>query len=967
MDLIWTALCAFLLLVAVLYDWVTKRIPSRLRPEQAPRTRFGLDPADGFSSPGDVHGADIIFVHGLGSNPDTTWGARKLQQTAMGPAQTIPDGVTRRCWVEDFLPEDIPESQRQHVRVFFYNYDTSWKRDAVQTRLQNIRNDLLTRLLGIRTTKEERRRKLVFVGHSYGGLVIKSALIRAHKHASCSNIAEHTRAVFFLGTPHRGSTFSALGSVIARALQPLGSNPSILHEVAYDSLSLLDMQDDFIYAITDELQVVNFFELRKTRLLKVWFLQWEEFSARYPGGKVQNHGLSVDHYGLNKFEVRNENYKLVAGKLLEILSPLTSQRRALYSVPIETDKNYSDRHELSRMLEEKLHKNQEKSGVPHAVVIHGPHDAGKTELALKYAEVHRDDYNPVLWVDASDEESMRSSFERFVDQLPLHIDRPGSQTTKLVDSLAVKAVLCWLRGRKDDEWLVILDHADDITKNMQMMFPRGLRGNIIVTSQDSRAGTRVNGGCEKLQIGMMEPLEASSLLLRHLGWELDSAPQDVLNDCNEVAKELGYLPSLVNGAGLDIADACIVDKDQKAALRQYLVDYRAHRDDPLHGGHFCGLTPSDKTMWTAWDTTLERIQHRHAKHQPDLFLGFLSRVLGRVIQEELFSLASLGIHLVNKELFNEDTWLPDWLAQLLTTNGQKWDSFYYRQSRDILARYNLMQRVDGEWPGVVLRGLVRWRAKYIQSLSPLFRWYIGFMTAAGAELEKQGLPQSRRHFVTQTPDLRPEHWKGSAAASEWMLFVWTTFSRIYHNEGGWKEAEGLFAQLVETRKRVLGTEHPDTPISINNLASTQGNQGRWKEAKELGVRVMETMKKVLGKEHPDTQTSLGSLALTYAMQGRHSEVCNLLAKATVSETFDSIAARWMGTGKGKDVFVRVTQSDLREPLVWLMGSDLGRDLVQLLAPDFGRDLLQPLRSDLDPSAQRTDTEVDLSLLQEDLD
>jgi hypothetical protein len=67
---------------------------------------------------------------------------------------------------------------------------------------------------------------------------------------------------------------------------------------------------------------------------------------------------------------------------------------------------------------------------------------------------------------------------------------------------------------------------------------------------------------------------------------------------------------------------------------------------------------------------------------------------------------------------------------------------------------------------------------------------------------------------------------------------------------------------METRKRVLGQEHPDTLTSIANLASTFWNQGRWKEAEDLFVQVMETRKRVLGQEHPDTLTSIASLAST---------------------------------------------------------------------------------------------------------
>lgn len=38
---------------------------------------------------------------------------------------------------------------------------------------------------------------------------------------------------------------------------------------------------------------------------------------------------------------------------------------------------------------------------------------------------------------------------------------------------------------------------------------------------------------------------------------------------------------------------------------------------------------------------------------------------------------------------------------------------------------------------------------------------------------------------------------------------------------------------------------------------------RWKEAEELEIQVMETRKRVLGEEHPDTLSSMANLALIY--------------------------------------------------------------------------------------------------------
>ena len=121
-----------------------------------------------------------MFVHGLGSNPDTTW-------TAKAPGSS----KDKVCWVTDFLPEDIPPQMRDDVRLYFYNYDSFWKRDAVQVELVDLGEDLLQNLRAIRRNQnvstrkafflfraneikcQERGRHLVLIGHSYGGLIIK--------------------------------------------------------------------------------------------------------------------------------------------------------------------------------------------------------------------------------------------------------------------------------------------------------------------------------------------------------------------------------------------------------------------------------------------------------------------------------------------------------------------------------------------------------------------------------------------------------------------------------------------------------------------------------------------------------------------------------------------------------------------------------------------------------------------------
>lgn len=92
----------------------------------------------------------IIFVHGLGSNPDTTWQAKRSGQEPGDPTSRCSDGTQFVNWVKDFLPSDLSEDKYEDTRIYFYNYESYWKRDAVNTRLATLGNELLHSIRGIR-------------------------------------------------------------------------------------------------------------------------------------------------------------------------------------------------------------------------------------------------------------------------------------------------------------------------------------------------------------------------------------------------------------------------------------------------------------------------------------------------------------------------------------------------------------------------------------------------------------------------------------------------------------------------------------------------------------------------------------------------------------------------------------------------------------------------------------------------
>jgi tetratricopeptide (TPR) repeat protein len=80
-------------------------------------------------------------------------------------------------------------------------------------------------------------------------------------------------------------------------------------------------------------------------------------------------------------------------------------------------------------------------------------------------------------------------------------------------------------------------------------------------------------------------------------------------------------------------------------------------------------------------------------------------------------------------------------------------------------------------------------------------------------------------------------------------------------------ARRLQDRVLEVRTRVLGGEHPDTLTSMNNLASTLRAQGDHAGARRLQERVLAVRTPVLGEEHPDTLTAMNNLAGTLGSQG----------------------------------------------------------------------------------------------------
>lgn len=102
---------------------------------------------------------------------------------------------------------------------------------------------------------------------------------------------------------------------------------------------------------------------------------------------------------------------------------------------------------------------------------------------------------------------------------------------------------------------------------------------------------------------------------------------------------------------------------------------------------------------------------------------------------------------------------------------------------------------------------------------------------------------------------------------------------LYKILGQNEKALPLYQRALVIREKVLGLEHADTAQSLNNLAGLYYTLGQYEQALSLYKRALVIREKVLGPEHPDTAASLNNLAHFYRTLGKYDQALPLYQRA----------------------------------------------------------------------------------------
>lgn len=184
------------------------------------------------------HTVDVLAVPGLGGHP---YGS-------------FVDKGDEHMWLSESLPRDMPTA-----RVMLYGYDSGLQDSTSFAALDNLAGSLRTSILHLLRSRDQRR--LILIGHSLGGLLIKEALVQLSKSNSELDQMRQIAGVLFFGVPNDGMDITSLIPMVND--QP---NRSLLESLSAINSQVLRIQEgSFAKLLTQTaFNIFYFYETRES-------------------------------------------------------------------------------------------------------------------------------------------------------------------------------------------------------------------------------------------------------------------------------------------------------------------------------------------------------------------------------------------------------------------------------------------------------------------------------------------------------------------------------------------------------------------------------------------------------------------------------------------------------------------------------------------------------------------------------
>ncbi|KAI9764473.1 MAG: hypothetical protein M1840_008399 [Geoglossum simile] len=836
---------------------------------------------------------NVIFVHGLRGHPRGTWETAPATSSEPSSAHDIdetkkhkspkflfksffkpqagaspPTGTdqsqasnysSKIFWPEQYLAPDIPQA-----RIWTYGYNA----DVIGGLFQaNNRNGISQhgRDLEVRLERDiEDEKPIVFVAHSLGGIIVKDAI---HRSKRCR---ERTKLIIFLGTPHRGSMYAGWGQIAANlarvALQD--ANKKILETLEVNSEVLDNIHENFKNLVfKGGMKIHSFQEAKGIAGIKgLDGKVVDDFSSKLdlPRELETVESIDANHMQMARYCSKDEHgYRAISGVLKSFVrqeldgkgtSPArhadVSSPDVLFTVPFSRDDFFIGRGDIIANISEK--RKQAASRNHTRIALVGLGGIGKSQIAIEY--VYRvqqvEPQTLVVWIHASSLTRFEQGYRNIADKIPI----PGREDPK-ADILQL--VCAWLSDRRNGQWLMILDNADDdsvffaadkdstgtaqinditsYTRPLESFLPQTPNGMILITSRNRVAAINLVGTRGSIiQVEPMDEEDALALLSTRVPFSESSRA-----DAKALVQALEHIPLAITHAA-----AYIDTSAPMTTLSDYLELFRKSEANQVRllGKKVLEDLRRDHSIRHAVIATLQIsfAQIQKTEQSAADLLALMS----------MFDRQGVPISLLQNNTSQLD--FGDALAPLLSFSLVRAE--IGKQSFEM---HRLVQLSMKSWLKTNEQ-LSKWVKESIKVLTAAFPSG-GYETWTDCQVLLPHAREAIRHVTGDEEDVLNQ--AKIAFSAGWYLYL----------RGEYETAEKVVRMSVEVREKVRGREHLDTLTSVNDLGLILEKRGEYEEAEAMHRRALKGKEKVLGPEHPDTLTSVNNLGLVLKSQGKYEE------------------------------------------------------------------------------------------------
>ncbi|KAF2804401.1 tetratricopeptide repeat domain-containing protein [Mytilinidion resinicola] len=673
------------------------------------------------------------------------------------------------------------------------------------------------------------RRPIIFVAHSLGGIIVKSALIHSDA-ARKGALEEHrsikasTYGIVFMGTPHQGGSGVQLGKLLVNVASVfVAADDRLMKHLERDSEWLQQQLGQYGQISGEFVTKFAYEEYMTPTVLGHSIMVVPRASAVVPGAADgEPIVIHANHIDMVKFPSKEDSgYKTVSGHL-QIMAqsasdviPLRWEEESRVNAArmnaeesFSLDFSLSDVSETDRFVARQdelaeMHKTLDDD-MRRTVVLHGLGGIGKTQLAVAYAKLHRADYSAIFWLNIKDEDSLKQSFARVARRI-LREHPSASRLDAVTEDSKLDEVVDALAGNTD--------HA---AIDIRRFLPEAYHGSIIITTRSAQVSVG-----HRIRLGKLKDVHDSLQILSNA-----SRREGVLDDpdAEQLVKELDGLPLALATAGayLDQVPTSFMDY-----LRLYKASWlKLQQTSPELSSY------EDRALYSTWQLSFD-----HIKQQNELSAKLLQLWA-------YFDNQDIWFELLREGALNG----PEWLSQLTE------DELSFNQTARLLCDHGLAE-VDKSLKeiGLESRGYSMHSCVHSWTVHVLNQEWDSRTASLALQCVGSHVRDNNASHVTQRRLIRHAAKCWSSVVNhvvgedgiEWALY---SFGYLYADQGKLIEAEEMYQRALQGYEKAWGPDHTSTLDTVNNLGSLYVDQGKLIEAEEMYQRALRGYEKALGHD-----------------------------------------------------------------------------------------------------------------------